>query len=234
MLRGWAARLARRVFPSQEANDRIMPWLRIAATVAGGIWALVQYSTSIADRRADDTVKLLATYSADSDKKPSLQYVLHTLSEESLAYAKSDAQLQALMNNSKKTEAEKAETRKQLVARQRAYAVQGDHYNEYWRLNSYLTTVVSCASERRCTSEIVNSVLGDDFLNFLNDSCGFIEEADDRWRTVRTGLAIFDYVVDQKLENQSEAQVAIPFLCCKFRIAYARKKSLPPASAGCP
>lgn len=234
MLRSWGACLARRILPSKATNDRIIPWLQVTATVAGGVWALVQFTSSVADRRADATVKMLASYSADTEKKQSLQYLFHKLSEESLAYAEADEKLKAMMAKTNKTDAEKTATRTEFVAQQRAYTLRGEHYNDYWRLNSYFTTVVACAAEKRCDSAIVNSVLGDDLLNYLNDACGFISVADDRWRTVRTGKAVFDYVVEQKLEGQSETGVAIPFLCCKFRKAYATEKKLPPASVGCP
>lgn len=221
-LRALISSFARACFPPKAITDRVVPWIQVVVTIAGGAWALLQYSTSIGDKRADETMKLLAVYWTEQGTAPSLRMRFDRLLEDEREFLASDTRIAELRKKGRanRTEAETQSYMNLLDEKTREFAAKPAAYGEYSRVYYYLNTLVVCAAEKRCDRTIVNSTLGLDLLYFLNGTCGFINLDDEHWNTRRTGQNIYDYVVSQQLEALSETKGGGRFLCPKFSEQY--------------
>jgi hypothetical protein len=213
--------------PPKVTLERIIPWVQLLAAIAAGLWALVQYSSSVADRKSDETLKLLSAYSNEAKDAPSLQARFNTLWESELNATKYDPEIVRLTKKYKEAaevtkkdigEVEKKAFRAAYVNVSRAHAKK--HFAEYSRIYSYMNSVVACATEGRSNRPIVDSVIGPDLFAFLNGACGFFDEYDERWGTDSTGQRIFLYVINQGIEQTLKARGSSPFFCEKFRDQY--------------
>jgi hypothetical protein len=187
-----------RKFPSKAVADRVIPWIQLVALIIGGVWGLLTYWESIADQKAQTSAKLIDNYVGEQGDKPSLQTRYSRLWESQLdAVAKAFGDKQP----APKTDSEKATVRQKLIDAQRAF-VEGDskRYEEFSVVYSNLSLIVTCASEGRCNTGVINSKIGRDLVAFLNGACGYVDVVAKRWGSSQsTGQDLYAYVVAQKL-----------------------------------